>query len=227
MTADSNAFAAVQQLSGLTPEEQQYLLTVARGEGFYGLGWGNPSPKTVSDSQSFGLDPMAGVGSKNWGAVQGIASAGSFKHVDYHANGTPYVGIFKKYSSDAEAAADVARILLKPNVKSALASGSLNDAVLAQHANGYFELDPKLYLAAVKKNYDTLVSNLGWPRLLDIKGGMIANHPLVFGSPSSDSARSSSTVLFSPLENVEWQKTLEETQSLLDSTIGPLDGKKC
>ena len=130
MSADSDAFKAVQQIPGLTPEEQQYLLTVARGEGFYGLGWGNPGENTVLLSEQLGIDPVAGVGSNNWGGIQGVGNAGSFPHIDHHADGTPYVGTFRKYKTSADGAADMARILLKPNIKAALLSGFYTGAVM-------------------------------------------------------------------------------------------------
>lgn len=122
MPADSDAFAVVQTLP-LTPSEQQYLLTVARGEGFYGLGWGNPSKLTVEKSAEFGVDPLAGVGSNNWGAEQGSGSAGSFPHVDTRSDGSFYVGQYKRHRTPAEGAASVAKILLKDNLKEALRTG--------------------------------------------------------------------------------------------------------
>ncbi len=206
MSADSEAFKTVQQL-GLRPAEEQYLMPVARGEGFFGLGWGSPSAQTVALSAQFGIDPKAGVGSNNWGAIQGSASAGSFPHIDFgfmipdaegkptsnHWKGVgpkvwgPYVGHYKKYSSAAEGAADMARVLLKDNVKAALANGDMRAAVYAQHANHYFELNPEDYLKAFKRNYGILTQSLGWPVLLrDIvaAGETIAATPLA-GSPSS------------------------------------------
>jgi hypothetical protein len=190
MSADSNALRTVQSLPGLTPPEQQYLLTVARGEGFYGLGWGNPSAKTIAESEQFGIDPRAGVGSNNWGAEQGTGSAGSFPHIDHHADGSAYVGKFKKHLTPTEGAASVARVLLKPNVKAAVNAGDIKAAVEAQHANGYFELAVEEYLKAVKRNYDALTKNLNWPALLSGIKGTIANPPLV--SPGSLSSESQS-----------------------------------
>jgi hypothetical protein len=122
MTADSDAFAIVEQLQ-LTPAERQYMLAVARGEGFYGLGWGNPSALTIAKSEEFGIDPRAGVGSNNWGAEQGQGSAGSFPHVDSRSDGTFFVGQYKRHSTPALGAASVARVLLKPNVKEAIKTG--------------------------------------------------------------------------------------------------------
>jgi hypothetical protein len=165
MTADQDAFKAALALN-LSPEATQYLVTVARGEGFYGLGWGNPSPKTIADSKPFGLTGFEGTDSNNWGADQGQGTAGSFPHVDYHKDGSVYVGQYAAYKSAADAAARMARILLKPNVLLALSQGDLHGAVMAQHANGYFELAPEKYYAAVVRNYRALLQNLAWPNLL-------------------------------------------------------------
>lgn len=123
MSADSDAFEVVKQLPDLTAAEQQYLLAVARGEGFYGLGWGSPSPGTIQLSKDFGIDPRAGVGSNNWGAEQKQGSAGSFPHVDHDSQGKPYVEQYKRHKTPLEGAASVARILLKPNLRAALSSG--------------------------------------------------------------------------------------------------------
>ncbi len=141
--ADLRAYATAKRASAgkYTEPEIQYTLAVARGEGYYGLGW----------------KAGEGAGSHNWGAVQGTGSAGSFQHLDHHADGTPYHTAFKAYATDDEGFLDMARILLKSNVKSILNStGSLRDAVYAQHANRYFELAPERYLAAVLKNYKKL-----------------------------------------------------------------------
>jgi hypothetical protein len=150
----------------LSEQERQYALTVARGEGFYGKGWKGP-----------------GVGSKNWGAVQGAGPAGSFQNVDHHADGSSYIGKFKRYNSDEEGFADMARVLFKGGkrgakgskaIKDALARGSLRDAVFAQHANGYFELHPEKYLTAVLLNYNTLTGNIEWKEILSQKGRFFA-----------------------------------------------------
>ncbi len=155
--ADINAAAVVDRVGtamGLSKQEKQYAMTVARGEGHYGLGW----------------KAGEGAGSHNWGAVQGTGSAGSFVHKDTHADGTVYTTNFKAYKSDDDGFADMAKILLKPNVRAALAKGSLRDAVFTQHSNGYFELDPEKYLAAVTRNYNALVDGLGWTRFLSEHG---------------------------------------------------------
>jgi hypothetical protein len=165
MTADEDAFKSALALR-LSPESTQYLVTVARGEGFFGLGWGNPSPQTVKNSAVFGLTGKEGIGSNNWGAVQGQGNAGSFQHIDYHRDGSLYVNPYRRYKTGADGAADMARILLKPNVLLALSMGDLHGAVMAQHSNGYFELDPEEYYKAVVKNYRALLQNLAWPNLL-------------------------------------------------------------
>ena len=213
MSADSDAFQTVQQL-GLSPIEEQHLMSVARGEGFYGLGWGNPNQRTIDLSAQFGIDPRAGVGSNNWGAEQGSGSAGSFPHIDHRSDGSPYVGNYKRHNTPAEGAASVARILLKPNVKLALKEGfypgpttpdtpskkkyftakqqfagktlsPLQAAVFTQHDNGYFELSPFEYEKAVRRNYDALTVNLKWPQiLLSAPRGMVDTTPLA-GFPSS------------------------------------------
>jgi peptidoglycan hydrolase-like protein with peptidoglycan-binding domain len=166
----ADAFTAVNQIVGLTEPEKQYLLTVSMGEGGWGDGWDNPSAQTVKESAQFGLTGHEGKDSKNWGAVQGIGNAGSFFHVDHHADGTVYKGTFKSYKTHTDAALDVAKILLKPNVKAALARGSLHDAVFAQHDNRYFEAAPEQYLKAVLRNYDVLTKTLGWKPLLSERG---------------------------------------------------------
>lgn len=130
MTADSDAFQTVKTLPGLTPIEQQYLLTVARGESFYGLGWGNPNPDTIRLSEQFGIDPRAGAGSNNWGAEQGTGSAGSFPHVDHDSSGKPFVAQYRKYKTPAEGATGAARILLKSNVKQSLNTGIYSGPVM-------------------------------------------------------------------------------------------------
>jgi len=165
------------------PEKQrQYVLSVARGEGYFGLGWGNPSARTIADSQHFGITGYEGQGSNNWGAVQGSGDAGSFPHVDYHADGSRYLGYYKRYSTPEAGFLDIARTILGGGkrkaigakaIKSAINAGSLKKAVYAQHANGYFELAPAKYLAAVVKNYKTMTAKTGWPPKLSVGGSTV------------------------------------------------------
>lgn len=216
MAADLDALKTVLTLPGLTEEDRQYLLTVSRGEGFYGLGWGNPNSVTVAESAKFGIDPRAGVGSNNWGAEQGSGSAGSFPHVDFgwmvpDENGKPtqqhwsgkgpkvwgsYVGRYKKHATPTEGAAGVARVLLKPNVREALQTGVRNGqqvgrlraAVMAQHDNHYFELNPESYLNAVTRNYSLLTAKLNWKPVLTETKVDNSSPPLVAGPASVSSA---------------------------------------
>ncbi len=173
MTADSDAYEVVKHLPNLTEAERQYLLTVARGEGFYGLGWDAPSAKTVKDSAPFGLTGHEGKDSKNWGAIMGVGTAGSFFHVDYNGPNSdiPFKGKFKAYRTNEDAAGDIASVLLKGNVKAALARNDIAGAVHAQKLNGYFGLREDLYLKAVQNNYAALTKNLGWAPLLS--GGSV------------------------------------------------------
>jgi len=171
---DAWAYAVSKKAAPDMPEhERQYVLTVARGEGFYGKGW-NPKPHPLLPVP----DPGAKT-SNNWGAVQGSGSAGSFKHIDHHADGSPYVGNYKRYLTPEEGFLSMAGILLKggkrgkvgaEEIVNALKKGSLHDAVYAQHANGYFELKPSKYLEAVSRNYNQLTSNLEWQDLLSETG---------------------------------------------------------
>jgi len=195
----AGALAAVNQIVGLTDAEKQYVVTIGMGEGVWGSGWDNPSAKTVAESAQFGLTGHEGKDSKNWGAIQGVGSAGSFFHVDHHRDGTVYKGTFKAYKTDTDAAIDVARILLKPNVKAALARGSLHDAVFAQHDNGYFELEPNAYLATVLDNYQKLTTLLGWSKLLSEKGNAPSTPPL---SPEGGGLQPGSSSSGPPLPSV-------------------------
>lgn len=164
---------------GLTPQEIQYVLTVAKGEGGYGNGWAHPSARTLELSKQFGLTGYEGMGSNNWGAVQGSGNAGSFPHVDLHADGTPYKANYRKYLTPEDGFKDMAKIILgggvrkavgAQEIKDAIAKGNLTAAVNAQHANGYFELNPQSYLTAVLRNYNTIMAGVGWPKILAENG---------------------------------------------------------
>jgi len=184
---DQQAYEVAKRAAPNMPEKhRQYTLSVARGEGFYGRGWGSISPEAAK----YGLRGDEGLGSNNWGAVQGSGSAGAFPHVDFgwkNVNGQrvwkSYVANYKKYATPEEGYLDMARIILNGGkrgavgaaaIKAALDKGSLRDAVFAQHANGYFELAPEKYLEAVTRNYGILTANTDWPKTLSEKGGMIA-----------------------------------------------------
>lgn len=177
---DAEAYKVALKAAPNMPESQrQYILTVARGEGQFGHGWEHPSKKTIEESAKFGLTGYEGKGSNNWGATQGSGSAGYFMHVDHHADGTAYVEKYKKHKTPEEGFLDVARIVLGGGkrgatgaqiIKDAIAKGNLRDAVMAQHANGYFELNPEQYLVGVLRNYTGLTQSIGWKTLLSENG---------------------------------------------------------
>lgn len=180
---DAQAYAVAKRANaelGLTEKEIQYVLTVARGEGGYGRGWGVAPTGAVKEfAEANGLTGLEGVGSNNWGAEQGSGDAGSFPHVDKHANGSMYIGKYKRWSTPEKGYTSVAKTVLSglkrgaagsAEIRDAINRGNLRDAVFAQHANGYFELAPEKYLAAVLKNYETIRYNVGWPKLLSELG---------------------------------------------------------
>lgn len=189
------AKAAAPQM-GLSEKQVQYCVTVGRGEGHFGEGWKHPSAATIAKSQKFGLTGYEGADSNNWGATQGSGDAGSFPHVDsgwmipdengnatdkhWQGNGPrvwgDYVAQYKKWSTPEKGFLDMAKVILNggkrgatgaAEIKAAIERGNLHDAVMAQHANGYFELDPEAYLAAVMRNYNSIMAGVGWPKVLD------------------------------------------------------------
>jgi len=135
----------------LSPAEKQYALIVMRHETFYSNGW-----------------DAAGAGSNNMGAVQTSSTdpETTFVHADHHEDGTQYVTHFKKYRTKEDGMDDVVRILMKPNVRAALASGNGDEAVAAQRANHYFEAKLPLYRKALVRNYEAFLKNTSQPRLL-------------------------------------------------------------
>ncbi len=179
---DVAAYAVAKRAAPTMPEKQlQYALAVARGEGGFGQGWAHPSAQTIANSEQFGLTGYEGQGSNNWGATQGQGDAGSFPHVDSHADGSLYVGTYRKWSTPEKGFLDVANIILgggrrgqagAAEIKAAIDAGKLRDAVYAQHANGYFELNPEQYLTAVMRNYNALAASTGWKKLLGEYGGV-------------------------------------------------------
>lgn len=167
MSAALVALDTLRSLGDLTEAEIQFVLAQSRGETGWGHGWASPSQHTIDESKQFGLTGFEGTGSFNWGAVHGTGSAGSFLHVDHRTDGKPYVTPFKKYTSDQEGARDVVDLVLKPNVRAAIArSGSIADAVQAMKDNFYFEATVGQYGAMVTNNYKALTAELGWTPLL-------------------------------------------------------------
>lgn len=180
-SADQKAYAIAKSAAPNMPEQQrQYVLAVARGEGFYGNGWNNPS----AEAAAHGLTGTEGIGSNNWGAEQGVGSGGSFPHIDHHADGTAYVGQFKRFLTPEEGFLSMANTILNGGpirkqvgakaIQDALAKGNLHDAVYAQHDNHYFELAPDKYLSAVIANYNKITASTGWKKMLGPTGVAIA-----------------------------------------------------
>lgn len=191
---DIRAYEISKRADPTLPEKQrQYVLTVARGEGRFGLAWATPSAATIAISQKLGLTGYEGKDSNNWGADQGSGSAGSFPHVDHgwrNPDGTPwnkigpkvwlpYVGNYAKQKTPEEGFNRMKNIILNgglrketgsKEIKAAIEKGSLKDAVYAQYKNGYFELAPEQYLKAVLNNYSVLSVNTEWQKLLSEKG---------------------------------------------------------
>lgn len=184
--ADVSAYAIAKNANaelGLTEAEIQYVISVARGEGFYGNGWNNPVSKLNATDRAFveanGLTGLEGIGSNNWGAVQGTGDAGSFPHLDHDAKGKPYIGRYKKWSTPEKGYINTAKTVLSglkrgtvgaQEIRAAINKGNLHDAVYAQRANGYFELAADKYLDAVIGNYNAISDVTGWPRLLSELG---------------------------------------------------------
>jgi hypothetical protein len=192
------------QQAGLTEKQLQYTFTVAKGEGGFGQGWGNPSAGTIAKSQKFGLTGFEGKGSNNWGATQGSGDAGSFPHVDSgnmvpDENGQPtskhwqgkgpkvwgdYVANYRKWSTPEKGFLDTVRIILgggkrgavgAEEIKTAIEAGNLRNAVFAQHRNGYFELNPEHYLSAVLRNYQSLTGLPGWRAIMSEAGSILSS----------------------------------------------------
>lgn len=188
---DVNAYAVAKRaMPNLSEARRQYVLAVARGEGRFGTGWGKaPTGAVLEFAKSKGLTGLEGVGSNNWGAEQGSGDAGSFKHVDFgwrNPDGSPwngkgpkvwlpYIGTYRRHSTPEKGFISVANTILNggkrgaagaKEIQDAIDRGDIAAAVKAQHQNGYFELNPADYLAAVLRNYSDLTSATGWKALL-------------------------------------------------------------
>jgi hypothetical protein len=188
--SDVEALAlANRTLTSATPAERQFALAVTRMETGYGKGW----PAS---------DPLAQQ-SHNWGAVQAFkgTSMPVFPHIDHHADGKEYVALFRFYPNDEAGLADAARIILKPNVKAAIARGDGVAAVHAMHDNHYFEANVDRYAAGVAKNYAALIHATGAPALLSFAGGSS-------GASGSSAPSSASGISSVPGSNISFAKVL-------------------
>lgn len=127
-----------------------FALAVSRRETHYGDGW-----------------DFAGHGSHNWGSIIELdASRPHFSHLNNRADEKPFESMFRVYPTDEAGFKDVAFVLLKPNVREAVAAGNGTAAVAAQRDNKYFSQDLAKYTAAVEANYGDFLRATSEPRLL-------------------------------------------------------------
>jgi len=136
-------------LGSCSEAEIQYLLAVSRLESGYGDAWRGE-----------------GAGSNNMGAIQvtpAMVAAGVpfFETRDTHEDGTPYVGRFRRYPSKQHGLIHLRDVLLKPNVRAAIARGDGDAAVAEQRRNGYFEAPLARYQAAMRDHYAKLIAGAG------------------------------------------------------------------
>lgn len=137
-------------LGSCSEAELHYLLTVSRLESGHGDAW----------------KEGRGKGSNNMGAIQvtpAMVAAGVpfFETRDTHEDGTPYVGRFRVYPSKQHGLLDLERVLLRPNVRAAIARGDGAAAVAAQRSNGYFEAPLARYQSAMADHYAKFLAGTG------------------------------------------------------------------
>lgn len=122
----------------LGPRALQLVQAVARLETRYGTGWG-------------GTCKGAGVGSHNWGAIQGPG----FACVDTHEDGTPYLTSFRAYPSpESGAAALVTQLWSMRRVRRVLQEDSIDvvGMATAMRRSGYYEAPLERYVTAMRNN---------------------------------------------------------------------------
>jgi hypothetical protein len=124
-----------------------------------------------------------GVGSKNWGAVQAgrppCDPARSFLYTDTHPTSSgasvPYQICFRRYSSDIDGAADMARhiFIRRPKTAAAAASGSLEAFSTAMYDEHYYEGFGKTRKERIRRHMqwidsalDKITAALGEPKAL-------------------------------------------------------------
>jgi len=152
------AFRDVFGRAGKLPE-LQYAQAVSLGEGGqYGSGCykNRPTGQSICDTN-------------NWGALQcrqlPPCPEGCVEATDTHRDGTPYQACFRTFATpEAGAAAYLRRLYGSGDTLRLAGAGRYEDAVHAQRATGYFELDPDKYWSSVDKNVDRVAAALGEPR---------------------------------------------------------------
>jgi hypothetical protein len=156
------AFRNIFKRAGELPE-LQYAQAVSLGEGGqYGTGCyrNQETGKSVCDTN-------------NWGALQCFTKppcpAGCIEASDTHAGGSGYQACFRTFATTEAGAEAFLRRLYGggaggSNVLSLARQGRYEDAVHAQRATGYFELDADSYWKAVDGNVDRVAAALHEPR---------------------------------------------------------------
>jgi hypothetical protein len=108
-----------------------------------------------------------GVGSFNWGAIQGSGPAGAFQYTDTHPNAdgtsTPYAISFRKYRSLEEGAEDLIRIVYQSNgrdrlVLPAATKGDTLAFSTAMHTTRYYEGFGRTVQERIANHHRALVS---------------------------------------------------------------------
>ncbi len=202
---------------------------------------------------NWGSDPARGAGSNNMGAITDPSyqrgpiefppnppSPTQFLHEDSRPDPAnpggviKYVTAFRKYATPEAGFVDVAATALKPNVKAAIASGSLRNVSAAMFANHYYtgvQSTPKANIDAHAKRLIACVSDIvattgeSNPFIpIAQEPELKAAPPLASGSPSQPSDLPSSisrpTLRFGSVGPFvsEWQRLLKITA---DGDFGP------
>lgn len=156
---------------GFTPAESLFIRGVACHETNYGAGWAKKG---------------IGVNSHNWGAITrgGSPQPLDFRHDDSkfdHAlnKQVTYTTWFRGYPGDFDGAKDLGKVLLKANVKAALAAGDLYGAVRAQGDNRYYLGIHKAFDDNVNDYYNAVSKCIA--KILDETG----EHDPFGGTPAS------------------------------------------
>ena len=142
--------------------ELQTAQAIARFEGGYGLGW----PKRIQPPPH------------NWGAVQcghvAPCGPGCFEHLDHHADGSAYMGCFRRYPSRVAGAADFLRQLYRrTGVPEAMRKGDAMATATAMRSTGYFEAPANRYAQAIADNAAAIAASLGERTAVQLQTGDI------------------------------------------------------
>lgn len=138
----------------LSKAESQALRAVAAHETQYGTGW----------------EQGHGAGSNNMGAImtgETAETCSGFTHGDSNPD-KPFTGCFKVYSTPEKGWADLIRVMLKSNVRTAANRGDLRGVAAAMFDNHYYtgtSHDPNTnierYFSALRRNLDEIIQATG------------------------------------------------------------------